>query len=324
MTPAPPEPPPPSSFTLERPRIFPPSPDAAPRLLPAWLGFALGLGTLLLGISWYVLQGAALAAGARVQGAQAVESARALLEHVSEEVRLRLRTEAQLMSEDPRLKSTLATPGIDEATITDVLQDLRKQTSAELLAVLTPTARVRAVVGADYLKNLDLSTSSVVRAAQATEQPTVGTWVVADRVLDVSAKAIRFDNQTVAFLVVGAPLAEATLTHAHRVTGAWVALLVGGKVALAQPSGQDFTLAFTALAAEPSALETQEMVLAGHDYMVQLTDLKNAVPRARLAVVLPADAPLEPYERARNLAAVPVGVAVVFAAMALWRGRLFR
>ena len=323
MNPAPPEPPRPSSFTMERPRILPPNAEPS-RPLSAWLGFALGLGTVVLGVAWFILHAAVLHGGARVQGAQAVNATSALLSQVSEEIRLRLRTEAQLMSEDPRLKSTLATPGIDEATIVDVLQDLRKQTSAELLAVLTPTARVRAVVGADYLKNLDLSTSSVVRAAQATEQPAVGTWVVADRVLDVSAKAIRFDNQTVAFLVVGAPMTEATLRRAHEVTGAGVALLVGGKVTLAQPADAAFTPAFTALAAEPLTLDTQSITLAGREYIARLEDIKNAVPRARLAVVLPADAPLGPYERLRPLAHFPVGVAVVFAAIALLRGRLLR
>ncbi|HLL55487.1 MAG TPA: cache domain-containing protein, partial [Myxococcaceae bacterium] len=271
-----------------------------------------------------VAHGAALKGGARAQAEASVTRASAVMEHMSQDVQLRLRTEAQLMSEDPRLKSTLATPGIDEATIADVLQDLRKQTSAELLAVLTPTARVRAEVGASYLKGLDLSTSSVIRAAQAAGQPAVGTWVAGDQVLDVSAKAIRYDNQLVAYLVVGAPMTEKALQRVSQVTGAGVALIVAGKVTLGYPKEGGFPQAFAALAGEPAAFEAQTLALAGHEYIGQLTDVKNVMPTARLGVLMPAEDALAPFERARALAYVPTLVAVLFAAVAIIRGRLLR
>ncbi len=304
---------------VEPPADLPPKPSNA-----SWVAFSLGLGTVVLAAVWFVLHGSAIKTGARAQAEASVNRASVVLDHLSQDVQLRLRTEAQLMSEDPRLKSTLATPGIDEATIADVLQDLRKQSSAELLAVLTPTARVRAEVGASYLKGLDLSTSSVIRAAQAAGQPAVGTWVAGDQVLDVSAKAIRYENQLVAYLVVGSPMSEKALQRVSEVTGAGVALIVAGKVTLSHPKDGAFAPAFTALAPEPAAFETQPLALAGRDYIGQLADVKNVMPSARLAVLMPSDEALAPFERARALAYVPALVAVLFAAVAIIRGRLLR
>lgn len=301
-----------------------PESDAPPPRAASWVPFVLGVATVVLAAVWFFLHGSALHAGARAEGEAAVSRSQALLDQMSEDVQLRLRTEAQLMSEDPRLKSTLATPGIDEATITDVLQDLKKQTSAELLTVLSPTARVRAQVGAEYLKGLDLSTSSVIRAAQASEQPSVGTWVVAERVLNVSAKAIRVENQVVAFLVVGAPMAEAALKRVYQVTGAGVALLVGERVALGYPSQAAFPTAFAELAKETQGFDTTLVTLGGREYVARLSDVQNAVPPARVAVVLPSDEPLAPFQRVRALAYVPAVVAVLFAVVAIVRGRLFR
>lgn len=289
----------------------------------SWVPAVVGGITVLVAVIWYAVVNAALQSGARVQSEAAVNGAQTLFQQMTEDVQLRLRTESQLMSEDPRLKSTLATPGIDEATIQDVLMDLRRQTSAELLAVLTPTARVQAEVGASYMRGLDLSTSSVIKGAQTSAESVAGTWVVGDRVLDVSAKAVRFGNQLVAYLVVGAPLTDATFKHVHDVTQTGVALLVAGKVALAAPPDGPFPSAFGQLAGEASPFETQAMNLNGTAFVARLSAVNNT-SQARIAVLRPARESLEPYEKVQYLAWLPTIAAVVFAVIAILRGRLLR
>lgn len=290
----------------------------------SWGGVVLSILTVALAALWYTVANASLEAGARTQNEAAVNGADALLGAFAEDVQLRLRTESQLMSEDPRLKSTLATPGIDEATIQDVLTDLRRQTNADFIAVLNPAARVQAEVGASFLRGLDLSTSSVVKGAQVSADSVGGAWVVADRVVDVSAKAIRFGNQVVAYLMVGAPEAEATLQRVYQVTGSGCALLVGGKVSQAYPATGTFQAIFATLAAEPAAFGTRVMSISGKPYVVRLADVKNTQQRARVAIVRAAQATPEPYENVRYLTWVPTIAAVLLAAFAVLRGRLLR
>lgn len=293
----------------------------APR---SWVGVLLSVLTVALAVLWYTVVNASMEAGARAQNEAAVNGADALLGVFAEDVQLRLRTESQLMSEDPRLKSTLATPGIDEATIQDVLTDLRRQTNADFIAVLNPAARVQAEVGAGFLRGLDLSTSSVVKGAQVSADSVGGAWVVADRLVDVSAKAIRFGNQVVAYLMVGAPQTEATLQRVYQVTGSGCALLVGGKVSQAYPATGSFQGIFGSLAAEPAAFGTRVMSIGGKPYVVRLADVKNTQQRARVVIVRPAQETPEPYENARYLAYVPALAAALLTAVAVLRGRLFR
>jgi len=74
-----------------------------------------------------------------------------------------LRALARVMVEDPRLKSTLSTDGVDEVTVADILGDLGKLRGTGFLLVLTPDGRVFAQAGADELRGLDLSGSSAVK-----------------------------------------------------------------------------------------------------------------------------------------------------------------
>ena len=89
-----------------------------------------------------------------------------------------LRVQARVMVEDPRLKSTLATEGIDEVTVADILGDLGKLRGGGFLMVLTSDGRVFAQAGADELRGLDLSGSSAIKKAQGTSEAVAGSWVI--------------------------------------------------------------------------------------------------------------------------------------------------
>src|SRR5262249_12418101 len=115
-----------------------------------------------------------------------------------------LRAQARVMVEDPRLKSTLATDGVDEVTVADILGDLGKLRSTGFLIVLTPEGRVFAQAGADELRGLDLSGSSAVKKAQGSSDATVGSWVIGGKIFDLSLMPVRFGTAApISYLVVG-------------------------------------------------------------------------------------------------------------------------
>ena len=114
-----------------------------------------------------------------------------------------LRVQARVMVEDPRLKSTLSTDGIDEVTVADILRDLGKLRNTGFLMVLSPDGRVFAQAGADELRGLDLSGSSTVKKAQATAEAVTGSWVIGGKIMDLSIMPVRFGSKPIAYLVVG-------------------------------------------------------------------------------------------------------------------------
>jgi hypothetical protein len=282
----------------------------------------LGLATLALAGVWLALNLSALKAGASVHAEGAVNAAGTLLDQLADETQARLRTSTLLLAQDPRLQSTLATPAVEEPALRDTLQELRKESGAGLLALISPTTQVLASVGQD-IKGMDVSNSSVLKAAQGGE-PAAGTWVVGERVLDVSATRVVVDGTLAAYLVVGEPLSDAPFKQVYQATGAGVALVLAGKVALAHPQAGRFKAAFEALAQEPASFEAQSLELGGVPVVARYADMRNSAPRARLAVVYPTEDAAAPYGRARALAWVPLAVAVLFAGVALVRGRLLR
>ena len=67
-------------------------------------------------------------------------------------------------------------PRFDEATVRDVLDDLRTASQATGLAVLDSAGKPQAVSGIAALKGVDLSSSAAVSTAQ--DRPTVDVWTV--------------------------------------------------------------------------------------------------------------------------------------------------
>jgi len=152
---------------------------------------------------------------------------------------LRVQTQANLAAscrvlvEDPRLKATLATEGMDAGTVADILQDLAKLRRSGFLLILSPNGRVFAQAGASELDGLDLSASAVVKAARDGEDATVGSWVLAGKVMDLSIKSVRYGEAPVAYLVVGQPVDEAMLASVTAQTGVAIATALANKVGMA-------------------------------------------------------------------------------------------
>jgi hypothetical protein len=197
-----------------------------------------------------------------------------------------LRTHCRVMVEDPRLKSTLATEGVDQATVADILNDLSTLRRTGFLMVLSPDGKVFAQAGADELRGLDLSGSSPVKKAQGSPDVAVGSWVVNGKMMDLSIMGVRFGTTPVAYLVVGQTVGRDMLKAIAAETGVAIASVVGETVMLASPEDEALTPVFTALARQVDRFEGRTFELAGRDYLAAISELEDTgLARPRLVLV---------------------------------------
>lgn len=138
-----------------------------------------------------------------------------------------MRGQGRILVEDPRLKSTLNTEGIDEATVADILRDLGRLRGAGMLVVLTPEGRVFAEAGAPELRGLDLSASAVVKRAKESKDAVKGSWVIGNKIFDLSITAIQFEANVIAYLVVGQTIDQALLKSLGTATGVGLGIAIG-------------------------------------------------------------------------------------------------
>lgn len=226
---------------------------------------------------------------------KAVAHAAELIELLRATAADRAKGAAQLLAEDPRLKSTLGTAGVDEATILDSLQDVQKLNGQPIFAVLSPQGRVQVVIGAPKLKGLDLSSTSIVKGALGQEGATVGPWMVEDRVAEVAASAVRVGDRVVAIIVVGGLVPDAALGKVAQTAGVRLALMVDDRLVWSD---------------SPVAATTWSQEVTRHE-------VKGAVPPSRFMAV-----PIETEEPLWSLAFAVPAVALIFAILAFWRGGL--
>lgn len=304
------------------PHAVPPPPPMAPRRGRDFLNLGLGLVSVALAVGWFAAARGAMDRGVQAQLEANVSGAEHLFTQDRAQRQQRLQAECRLMSEDPRLKSALATEGMDRATVEDILVGLRKQSSAEVVAVLNPTARIMAAEGLEGVVGLDLSTASVVRSAQQSGDAAAGSWVLGDKLFDVATRALRFGDQTIAYLVLAAPVSAATMENLHATTGTGAALLISGKASPSFPPLPSYQGAFAALAQEPAALAAQRRVYDGNAAVVQVLEVPQTMPQVRVALVRMADGVTEPFGAMRYLLWAPPMVAALFGALAIVRGRL--
>ena len=112
----------------------------------------------------------------------------ALLDILVDQQRTRLIASVRMLAEDTRIRSTAATTGFDESTIRDVLEDLKKASDVGVLAVLDESGKVRAITGAEGLREMDLSASPVIKAAQ--ERPASYFWTLPNQALIIGVAPI--------------------------------------------------------------------------------------------------------------------------------------
>lgn len=193
-----------------------------------------------------------------------------------------MRGQGRILVEDPRLKSTLNTEGIDEATVADILRDLGRLRGAGMLVVLTPAGRVFAEAGAPELRGLDLSASSVVKKSQQARDAVVGSWVIGNKIFDLSITAIQFESNVIAYLVVGQTIDQALLKSLGTTTGVGVGIAIGTEFTAVS---DDQMKAMTTLAQTQTAASPQ-LEFNGTRYVANIIELEQmGQARPRLVLV---------------------------------------
>jgi hypothetical protein len=211
-----------------------------------------------------------------------LDSARATFDLLRARALEEMRGQGRILVEDPRLKSTLNTDGIDEATVADILRDLGKLRGTGMLVVLKPEGRVLAEAGAPELRGLDLSASSVVKNAQASNETGIGSWVIGNKIIDIAISAVRFDTTVIAYLVVGQTIDQSLLKAVGTATGVGIGIAIGTDWAVAS---DDKLKTFTQLAQNTGAA-SQLFEADGTRYVANIIELEQmGQSRPRLVLV---------------------------------------
>ena len=214
----------------------------------------------------------------------AVQTARKIFERTLEEQRAQVLSQVGVLAEDTRIRSTAMMANPDEATLRDVLKDLMATSGAGLMAVLDVNGKVRAVTGVEGLRDVDLGSSSVVKAA--VQRPSAYIWTFPQQVLAVGVAPIRTQDQVNAFLVMGFDAAKASLGAIHSSLGVSTAVLLGDKVVA---SGTDDAAALEALRAAAAGEGDKDLVVRGGDqpFFARASRVNESVAAAKVAWVIP-------------------------------------
>jgi hypothetical protein len=214
----------------------------------------------------------------------AVQAARKVFERTLEEQRAQVLSQVSVLAEDTRIRSTAMMANPDEATVRDVLKDLMTTSGAGLLAVLDVNGKVRAVTGVEGLRDVDLGSSSVVKAA--VQRPSAYIWTFPQQVLAVGVAPIRTQDQINAFLVMGFEAAKAPLSAIHGSLGVSAAVLLGDKLVV---SGTDDAAAVEAVRGGAANEGDKEIVVNGGDqpYFTRASRVTESVAAAKVVWVIP-------------------------------------
>ncbi len=133
----------------------------------------------------------------------------------------------RVIVDDARVRTTLATPGIDDETILDLLRDMRVSTGVSIIGVLE-AGRVRTCLGADGLVRADLSGSSLVRDAWDAGRSS-GLWALKDELLSIAMAPVRLANDPPRLVMVGRKVGPTELETVGQDLGTTGALMINGR-----------------------------------------------------------------------------------------------
>jgi sigma-B regulation protein RsbU (phosphoserine phosphatase) len=274
----------------------------------------VGFFAVAFGVTWALAGRSLFLRGLEKQNERIVDQAIALFDHRSTEMQARLGGEGRLMGQDPRLRSLLGTPGIDEATILDLLSEFARLTGAHVLMALAPTGKVIAVVGEGTLKGLDLSTSKLIKDAREQAAPITGVWTLGQDLVWVSASGIRFGDRLVGYLVHGYRFEQHELDAIHVATGAALGVVISGELARASPEDPALKRAFEEVA-RGRATGFSRLAVGGESFVGRTRSLPGALPPTDFVWLRAAQGASPEYEILGYLLWVPVLATLAFALM---------
>lgn len=201
----------------------------------------LHLGFLTAGFSLFLIAGGISARVSRdidaffdSGDAKVLGQAERTFEVLLDQKLVHLRSQVAALAEDARVRSTVVTPDFDEASVKDVLAELKKSAGADLLAILDAGGRVRAVTGADEMNDLDLSSSSLVKAGL--EKPSARVWTFSDKVRLLGLAPIQLGGQVLAMFMMGFDVDRASLADIGGALGVVGGVYVGDSLVVGSSS----------------------------------------------------------------------------------------
>jgi len=260
-----------------------PLPRPRPRRNPALIIAGPGLAMVALAAvaSWFT--SAAFERSLSRLDEQAVRQAGVALDRALDGQRAQALAQARLLADDNRVRATVITPRFDEATVRDVLDDLRKASGATVMGVLDVHGRVNAVSGLDALKRETLGQTAAMKAAM--EKATADVWSFPDRVLVIALAPILSGNQVAALMMVGFELGGPALTAIEQASGVAGALVVADKIVARSSSDPAVGAAFET--ARAVADGTSQVVESGPGFLVRATRTSDSAAAARAIWLVP-------------------------------------
>ena len=279
---------------------------------------------LLLGVGmasvWTVIARKQLSGAVVAEASDGLISARKAFAALRSQTQVNLAAHCRVLVEDPRLKATLATEGMDGATVSDILQDLAKLRRAGFLLVLSPNGRVFAQASASELEGLDLSASAIVKTARDTNDAAIGSWVLAGKVMDLSIKSILYGDALVAYLVVGQPVDEALLAAAGDQNGVAIASALADQVGIASTKEPVLADVFTRVVGDAAGAAPRVVTSNGRRFVASVVELPETAQAHRLILVGSLDTVSQRFRVLEWMVLVPpvlVLIAVLFVLSAI-------
>jgi hypothetical protein len=212
-----------------------------------------------------------------------LERAGLLLARTIAEDSANLLSEVRVLSEDTRVRTTVMTPEFNEATVRDVLEDLRRASGASVMAVLDVRGRVQAVAGQSSLQGMDLGASPLI--AQALEKPVANVWTFPGQVLVIGLAAVRAAGQVTALFLVGEEIGESKLASIENALGVAGAVVIRDKMAAS--SSRSPGLAAAVQMAGSLDEGRSQVVEADRPYLVRVTGVSQSAGAGRVVWLLP-------------------------------------
>jgi hypothetical protein len=214
---------------------------------------------------------------------QAFARANLVLTQTLDDKRDRALANVKVLVDETRVRATVVTPNFDEATVTDVLDDLRIASGATVLAVLNVAGKVQARSGADVLQQLDLGSVKAVKAAL--DNPTAAVWTLPERVLVIALAPIRSGAGVASLLMIGFEVGSATLDAIERLDGLLGAVVIGDRVVATASRDSGASTIFATARSLPEAGGT--LPAAGKDWLIKSARIGESALAARVLWALP-------------------------------------
>jgi hypothetical protein len=213
---------------------------------------------------------------------QALRQAGVALERALDGQRAQALAQVRLLADDNRVRATVITPRFDEATVRDVLDDLRKASGATVMAVLDVNGKVDAVSGLDALKRETLGQTAAMKAAM--EKATADVWSFPDRVLVIALAPVLSGDQVAALMMVGFEMGTPALTAVEQSTGVAGALVVADRVIARGDTDPALGPAFEAAR---NVADGSSRVVEGGAFLARATRTSDSAAAARAVWLVP-------------------------------------